>query len=52
MLQRRDDMAVWQSVTGCGEPGDSLARSAQREVQEDTGIDVNAAQLTIVDCQR
>ncbi|CBA21018.1 dihydroneopterin triphosphate diphosphatase [Erwinia amylovora] len=52
MLQRRDDMAFWQSVTGSCEPGESLARTAQREVQEETGIDVNAGQLTIVDCQR
>ncbi|ADP12819.1 dATP pyrophosphohydrolase [Erwinia sp. Ejp617] len=52
MLQRRDDVAFWQSVTGSCEPGESLAQTAQREVQEETGIDVNAGQLSLVDCQR
>ncbi len=52
MLQRRDDTHFWQSVTGSQEPGETLAETAAREVQEETGIDVNAARLTVVDCQR
>ena len=52
MLQRRDDPAFWQSVTGSQESGETLAETAQREVQEEVGIDINAEQLTLVDCQR
>jgi len=52
MLQRRDDVDFWQSVTGIQEPGESLLQTAQREVQEEVGIDINAGQLTFVDCQR
>lgn len=52
MLQRRDDVDFWQSVTGSQEPGESLAQTAQREVMEEIGIDINAGQLTLVDCQR
>ncbi|CAO96532.1 dihydroneopterin triphosphate diphosphatase [Erwinia tasmaniensis] len=51
MLQRRDDVAFWQSVTGSLEPGESPAQTARREVQEETGIDVEGERLTIVDCQ-
>ncbi|WP_414148608.1 dihydroneopterin triphosphate diphosphatase [Erwinia sp. BNK-24-b] len=52
MLQRRDDTTFWQSVTGSQEEGESLAETARREVLEETGIDINAGQLTLVDCQR
>lgn len=52
MLQRRDDPAFWQSVTGSQEAGETLADTARREVQEEVGIDINAEQLTLVDCQR
>lgn len=52
MLQRRDDPSFWQSVTGSQEPGESLMETAKREVLEELGIDVNARQLTVVDCQR
>lgn len=52
MLQRRDDVDFWQSVTGSLEPGESPVQTARREVQEETGIDVDGEQLTIVDCQR
>ena len=52
MLQRRDDPAFWQSVTGSQEEGESLAETARREVLEETAIDANAGQLTLVDCQR
>lgn len=52
MLQRRDDSSFWQSVTGSQEPAETLAETAVREVWEETGIDVNAEQLTVSDCQR
>ena len=52
MLQRRDDPSFWQSVTGSQEPGETLAETAVREVREELGIDVNARQLTVVDCRR
>ncbi len=52
MLQRRDDPAFWQSVTGSQEAGETLAETARREVCEEVGIDINAEQLTLVDCQR
>ena len=52
MLQRRDDTAFWQSVTGSQEPGESLADTARREVWEELAIDINAGQFTLVDCQR
>ncbi|WP_428943287.1 dihydroneopterin triphosphate diphosphatase [Pantoea sp. FN060301] len=52
MLQRRDDPAFWQSVTGSQEPGETLAETAAREVWEELGIDVNREQFTLVDCQR
>ncbi|MCX8956234.1 dihydroneopterin triphosphate diphosphatase [Erwinia psidii] len=52
MLQRRDDPGFWQSVTGSQEPGESLAQTARREVCEETGIDIAAERLHLVDCQR
>lgn len=52
MLQRRDDPDFWQSVTGSVEAGETPAETAAREVQEEIAIDINAEQLTVVDCQR
>lgn len=52
MLQRRDDPGFWQSVTGSQEPGESLMDTAQREVCEETGINVIAEQLAMTDCER
>lgn len=52
MLQRRDDPTFWQSVTGSQEEGETLAETARREVLEEVGIDINAVQLTLVDCRR
>lgn len=52
MLQRRDDPAFWQSVTGGIDAGDLPAAAARREVREETGFDVAAGGLTLTDCQR
>lgn len=52
MLQRRDDPAFWQSVTGSLEEGETAPQAAVREVKEEVAIDVAAEQLTLIDCQR
>ncbi|WP_312227046.1 dihydroneopterin triphosphate diphosphatase [Pseudescherichia sp.] len=52
MLQRRDDPAFWQSVTGSLEEGETALQAAVREVKEEVAIDVAAEQLTLIDCQR
>ncbi|KNC09672.1 dihydroneopterin triphosphate pyrophosphatase [Klebsiella sp. RIT-PI-d] len=52
MLQRRDDPAFWQSVTGSVEEGETALQAALREVNEEVTIDVAAEQLTLLDCQR
>ena len=52
MLQRRDDPAFWQSVTGSLEAGESAAQADEREVKEEVEIDVAHEQLTLMDCQR
>ena len=52
MLQRRDDPAFWQSVTGSLEEGETALQAAAREVKEEVAIDVAAEQLTLIDCQR
>ena len=52
MLQRRDDPAFWQSVTGSLEEGEIALQAAAREVKEEVAIDVAREQLTLTDCQR
>ncbi|QCR35958.1 dihydroneopterin triphosphate diphosphatase [Nissabacter sp. SGAir0207] len=52
MLQRRDDPDFWQSVTGSLEAGEPPHQTAQREVMEETGINIAGESLTLVDCQR
>ncbi len=52
MLQRRDDPAFWQSVTGSLEEGETALQAAAREVKEEVAIDVDREQLTLTDCQR
>ncbi|PVZ85036.1 dihydroneopterin triphosphate diphosphatase [Serratia sp. S1B] len=52
MLQRRDDLAFWQSVTGSLEADELPLHAAQREVMEEVGIDIAAEKLPLLDCQR
>ncbi len=51
MLQRNDDPEFWQSVTGSIEPNEQPFETAIREVKEETGIDIVAQQLELIDCQ-
>ncbi|MDX7999457.1 dihydroneopterin triphosphate diphosphatase [Xenorhabdus sp. Reich] len=52
MLQRRDDLEFWQSVTGSLEEGEKPSEAALREVQEEIGIDIVNENLELIDCQR
>lgn len=47
LLERCQPAGYWQSVTGALEWGESPLRAAQREVGEETGLDVAR---TLVDC--
>ena len=50
MLQRKDDSEFWQSVTGTLEEGETSWQAAVREVKEETGIDIIAERLSLIDC--
>ncbi|KAB7697048.1 dihydroneopterin triphosphate diphosphatase [Plesiomonas shigelloides] len=52
MLQRKDHQAYWQSVTGSLEADETPQQTAQREVREEVGIDIQAEGLTLTDVQR
>ena len=45
LIQRADRAGFWQSVTGSIEAGETLAQTARREVQEETGITLSDGQL-------
>lgn len=45
LLERAAHPGFWQSVTGSQEAGETLLQTACREVQEETGIPVQAEQL-------
>ncbi|SMB82209.1 dihydroneopterin triphosphate pyrophosphatase [Pasteurella testudinis DSM 23072] len=47
MLQRNDDAAFWQSVSGSLEQGETALQAAAREVAEETGLSA----VGLVDCQ-
>lgn len=52
MLQRRDDPAFWQSVTGSLAEKETPFLTALREVKEETGVDVSAENLNLTDCNK
>jgi dATP pyrophosphohydrolase len=45
LLERVDHPGFWQSVTGSQDEGESLADTAMREVEEETGIDATQYRL-------
>ncbi|HSN19299.1 MAG TPA: dihydroneopterin triphosphate diphosphatase [Usitatibacter sp.] len=45
LLERADHPGYWQSVTGSQDEGETLARTAAREVMEETGIDAAGYEL-------
>jgi dATP pyrophosphohydrolase len=47
LLERADAPGYWQSVTGSQDAGETLAATAAREVQEETGLD--AVRFGLVD---
>lgn len=46
LLERATHPGYWQSVTGSLEEGEEIATTAQREVQEETGIVAEASRLS------
>ena len=46
LLERADHPGYWQSVTGSRDGIESLAETAEREVLEETGLDVTDYRLT------
>ncbi len=45
LLERADHPGFWQSVTGSQDTGETLLKTAQRELVEETGIAVESAKL-------
>lgn len=52
LLQRNDDPLFWQSVTGTREIGEAPWQTAEREVAEETGINIKACGYHLIDCQQ
>ena len=46
LLERADHPGFWQSVTGSQDEGETLAQTAARELQEETGLDATRYGLT------
>ena len=46
LMERADAPGLWQSVTGSLDPGETPARTAVREVMEETGLDAGRLVLT------
>ena len=52
VMQRNDDPAFWQSVTGTLEQGEKPIKTALREVLEETSIDIIESAYQLIDCQK
>ncbi|MEP1384290.1 MAG: dihydroneopterin triphosphate diphosphatase [Paraglaciecola sp.] len=52
VMQRNDDPAFWQSVTGTLELGEEPFATSMREVLEETGIDIAKNGYQLQDCQK
>jgi len=46
LMERADRPGFWQSVTGSQNEGETLARTAARELREETGLDAERYALT------
>jgi dATP pyrophosphohydrolase len=46
LMERADKSGYWQSVTGSREGDEALRDTVKREVMEETGLDVDAYELT------
>ena len=46
LMERADRPGFWQSVTGSQDAGETLARTAARELREETGLDADRYALT------
>lgn len=46
LLERADHPGYWQSVTGSQNQGETLAQTAVREVEEETGLEAHMHRLT------
>ena len=46
LMERADRPGFWQSVTGSQNEGETLAKTAARELKEETGLDVSRYALT------
>ena len=51
LLQRDDDPAFWQSVTGTIEIGETPIQTAYREIAEEIGINCEETKSQINDCR-
>jgi dATP pyrophosphohydrolase len=47
LLERREPAGYWQSVTGSLEPGETPQAAAERELREETGLE-----LSVLDCRQ
>ena len=50
MLQRRDDVNFWQSVTGSLETGETPTETAIRELWEEVRLKIEAKSTALFDC--
>jgi len=50
MLQRRDDVDFWQSVTGSLETGETPTETAIRELWEEVRLKIEAKSTALFDC--
>jgi len=51
LMQRVDDPAFWQSVTGALQTDEAAAAAAERELQEETGIEATKLNTVLTDHQ-
>lgn len=52
LLQRHDDRAFWQSVTGSLELNETPKQAAIRELQEELGLSFKSVKQDLIDCHQ